>query len=191
MRRCSWLLAVMAAPLFSIGGQGLPPAASVVAAKAQAVHLDVSRSVKAALPGRVVTFTPVAEADLPPDLPTLEKGAVVGVVAIAGGEGTLAAGQYNVFVTRTSAGWQTALERGGKIATVSRAVTVAAYPIEHGIPKPMITVGTGAADNDQSNAATPVSFASYHPDRGAVEVKDSITITVHIHGWTIKVTVDL
>jgi hypothetical protein len=193
MRRYSWLLMTMAVPVLTISGQGVSPTAAVVATRAQAVHLDASRSVKTSLPGRVVTFTPVNDSDLPPDLPTLEKGAVVGVIAIAGSEGGLPSGQYNVFVTRTAAGWEGALERSGKIATISRAVSVAAYPIEHGIPKPMISVGGAAPDdNDNVNAVAPISFASYSPSRDMrTAKKDSVTITVHIHGWTITLKVDL
>lgn len=191
MRTARWTLAAILTPFLALAGQGPPPVASVVAARAQAVHLDVSRATKVAVGRRVATLTPVAEADLPPDSKALGMGAVVGVLAVTGSDGKLPAGQYNVFVTRSANGWEAALERDGKIATVSRAVTVASYPIEHGIPKPMISASDSTAGVDHSEGAQ-LSFASYHPGGPAnVAHMAKVTITISGKGWKVTLSFDL
>jgi hypothetical protein len=181
MRTSRWLLAVALTPILSLSAQVVPPTGPVVATKAQQVHFDASKIAKVTVANRTATFTAVADADLPPDAKGLESGAVVGALTVTG-DGALPAGQYNVYLAKTTNGWEAALERGSKIVTTSRSVTIATYPPQQ-IPKPVIRAS--AADNgddDQTldggpNARVVDAFAG------------SLTIEVHGKGW--KVTIKI
>jgi hypothetical protein len=181
-------LIALGAPIRIAGAQLPPPTAAVVQARARAAHLDVSQATRTTLGGRTATFTPVAEADRPANAKALESGAVLGVLGLTGSGATLPAGQYNVYLSRNSNGWEAALEQAGRIVTVSRAVTIASYPIEHGIAKPMITASDSASGSADRSPANPLfAFASYRPSPGAAALNGSVTITEAGPGWRASV----
>jgi hypothetical protein len=181
MRTSRWLLAAALTPFLSLGAQVVPPTAGVIASKAQQVHLDASKIAKVTAANRTATFTAVADADLPPDAKGLERGAVVGALTVTG-DGALPAGQYNVYLSKTTNGWEAALERGGKIVTTSRSVTIATYPPQQ-IPKPVIRASAaGNGDDHQTIDGGPNS-------RVVDAFAGSLTIEVHGKGWKVTLTI--
>ena len=174
----------------TLRAQVVPPTGATVASKAQAVHLDASKVAKVTAGARTATFTAIADADLPPDAKSLESGAVVGSLTVTG-DGTLPAGQYNVYLSKTTNGWEAALERGSKIVSTSRSVTIATYPPQQ-IPKPVIraSVATGEDDDQSPGTRQPVSAGRRpHSDAPSSDAfSGSLTIEVHGKGWKVTVT---
>jgi hypothetical protein len=173
-----------------------------VAAKAAAVHLDATRAATVTAANRTVTFIPLVNADLPPSAKTLEGGAVVGALTVTGTGGTLAPGQYNVFLSKTADGWQAVLERDGKIATSSRTVAVAAETTDRAIPRPLLQATGESEENIERDDASVsqtegdgsgslLSLASYRP--ASPLAHDStragkVTITVGGKDWKVTIT---
>jgi len=184
MRRAQWLFATTVAAVLALsrpaGGQVAPPTGATVATHAAAVHLDATRAASVTTAGRTATFTPLADADLPLNAKALESGATVGALTVAGSGSALAPGQYHVFVAKTAEGWQAVLERGGKIVTTSRAVTVTSEATPRAIPRPQIqATASGAEDENQDSGPTDAVVTSR---------SGKVTITVSGKGWKVTVS---
>jgi len=128
--------------------------------------------------------------------------ALIGALTVTGAGGTLAPGQYNVFLSKTAEGWKAVLERDGNIVTSSRTVAVATEANKGTIPKPLLHA-TGESEENIERDGTSVSqlegdgtgsLLSPASDRPASPLAHdsthagTATITVSGNGWKVTIT---
>jgi len=135
----------------------------VVAARAQAIHLDPSYTARVTWDPATIVFTRVVAADLPRDGRVLAKGCAVGVLDLTDAVGPLTRGQYDVYVSHASTGWEAVLERDGHAALRTRDVIVHEHAAVRGpdgktvIVRPGLEINSGlAADSLVVNLGGPM-----------------------------------
>jgi hypothetical protein len=115
-----WALALAAAPC---AAQGRPaaPTSTEIADKASKASLDRGRSQTRSHAGKRVTYTPSIDANVNSKRDA-EPGVFAGVLEteVAGGEGRLEPGRYNLFLAKVRGDWYVHTETGGVIVRVDK-----------------------------------------------------------------------